>query len=52
MTSLTSTVLEQTMRVIDTRAVNVAADISEAAFDLSVFEEHEGDASKEEACRL
>ena len=52
MTSLTATVLEETTQMIDTTAVNVAADISKVALICQCSKKTKGDASKQKACYL
>jgi hypothetical protein len=50
MASLTATVLEETTQIIDTTAVNVAADISKVALICQCSKNTKGDGSKQKAC--
>jgi len=52
MTGLTATVLEETTQIIDTTAVNAAADISKVALICQYSKNTKGDASKQKVCYL
>ena len=52
MTSLTATVLEETTQIIETTAVNVAADISKVALIFQRSKNTKEDASKQKAYYL